>query len=279
MLPVCVFVILTLTSARAATLDEAWKTLQGGITENNANKRKLALSAMVVAGSQPRAVRMAASLLKDKEVDVRAAAASALGEMNARTAIPPLVEALEDDAPEVNFAAARSLWNLGDRRGRDILLAVLAGQRGDSPGILKETMRDAKRRLRNPAGLAMLGVKESAGMFLGPAAMGITVFEELRKDDSAAARTLSAAALATDRDPATIKALEEALDDKNWVVRAAVAKALAVRRNRASIPKIAAMLEDKQDGARYMAAAAIVRLAILPRAAVRPGAPKATRPR
>ena len=107
-------------------------------------------------------------------------------------------------------------------------------------------------------------------MFLGPGAMGIMVFEELRKDGSASARTLSAAALAKDTDPATIKLLEEALDDKNWIVRAAVVKALAIRGSRASIPKIQRLLDDKQEGVCYVAAAAIVRLDNGPRKVVKP---------
>jgi hypothetical protein len=58
-------------------------------------------------------------------------------------------------------------------------------------------MRQAKHKLHNPGALAMMGVKESAGMFLGPVSMGITVFEELRKDGSASARTLATALLAS----------------------------------------------------------------------------------
>jgi HEAT repeat protein len=260
MFRICLFILLCLAPASAAKLDEAWKILADGSTETNANKRKLALSAMAIAGTNPRAVTMAALLLKDREVDVRQTAAAVLGEMKGRAAIPKLVEALDDEAPEVSFTAARSLWNLGDRRGKGVLLAVLSGERGVSAGLMKGTVRDAKKRLRDPAGLAMLGVKEGAGMFLGPAAMGITVFEELRKDGSAAARALSAEALAKDTDPATIKVLEEALDDKNWLVRAAVVKALAMRGSRAAIPKLEALLEDKQEAVRYIAAAALVRL-------------------
>lgn len=273
----CLFLLLCLAPANASKLDDAWKILADGTAENNGNKRKPALSAMVIAGANPRAVTMAASLLKDKEVDVRQAAAAVLGEMNPRLAIPGLLAALDDEAPEVSFTAALSLWNLGDRRGKDVLLAVLSGELGAASGLVKGTVRDAKKRLRDPAGLAMLGVKEGAGMFLGPAAMGITVFEELRKDGSAAAKTLSAAALAKDTNPATTEVLDGALGDKNWLVRAAVVKALALQGNRASVPKVEAMLEDKQEAVRYMAAAALVRLEGGQRKIVKPVAAKNTK--
>jgi len=267
---ICLLLLLSLTPAIAAKLDDAWKVLSDATAESNANKRKLALSAMVIAGPNPRAVTMVASLLKDKEVDVRETAAAVLGEMNSRAAIPKLVEALDDEALEVNFAAARSLWNLGDRRGKEVLLAVLAGDRGVSAGIVKGTMRDAKKRLRDPAGLAMLGAKEGAGMFLGPAAMGIIVFEELRKDGSAWARIIAVETLTKGADQAATKSLEEALDDKSWLVRTAVTKALALRGSRASIPKIEPLLDDKHDGVRYSAAAAIIRMESSPRKSVKP---------
>ncbi|MEO8131716.1 MAG: HEAT repeat domain-containing protein [Bryobacteraceae bacterium] len=271
MLRIWLLLFLCLTPVMAVKLDDVWKVLTDGAAETNANKRKLALSSLAIAGPNPRAVTLVASLLKDKEVDVRETAAAVLGEMNSRAAIPMLLDALDDEAPEVNFAAARSLWNLGDRRGKDVLLAVLAGERGVSAGIVKGTMRDARKRLRDPAGLAMLGAKEGAGMFLGPAAMGFVVFEELRKDGSAWARILAVETVTKGANPAANKVLEEALEDKSWLVRVAVLKALAFRGSRASIPKIEALLDDKHDGARYSAAAALVRIeAAAPRRAVKP---------
>ncbi len=274
MLRIWLLIPLCLVPAGAAKLDDAWKILADGAAENNANKRKFALSAMVTAGTNPRVVTMAGALLKDKEVDVRQAAAAVLGEMSARLAIPKLALALDDEAPEVSFTAALSLWNLGDRRGKDILLAVLSGERGVSAGLVKGTVRDARKRLRDPAGLAILGAKEGAGIFLGPAAMGFTVYEELRKDGSATARTLSAAALSKDSALATTNVLGEALEDKNWLVRVAVLKALASQGNLASIPKVESMLEDKHDAVRYMAAAALVRLEGGPRKPAARVAPK-----
>ena len=243
-------------------MDDAWQILTEGTTNSNANKRKQALSALVLAAPNPRAVTMAEGLLSDKEVDVRQSAASVLGDMKSRAAIPKLVEALDDDAPEVSFVAARSLWNLGDKRGRDILLAVLAGDRGVSAGFVRGSMRDAKNRLRKPSSLAMLGLKEGAGMLFGPASMGISAIEEMRKDSSASARALSAVLLGTDNSPESVKALEEALVDKNWVVRAAVVKSLAMRGDRKQIATLQSMLTDQEEAVRYMAAAGVIRLQV-----------------
>ena len=59
---------------------------------------------------------------------VRQSAALALGEMNAYAAIPWLKQAL-NDSPEVAFGAAKALTKLGDSSGRDVLIAVMAGER------------------------------------------------------------------------------------------------------------------------------------------------------
>jgi HEAT repeat protein len=249
-----------LLPAAVSATDDAWQILTEGTTNSNANKRKKALTALALVAPNPRAVTMAESLLTDKEVDVRQAAAAVLGEMKSRAAIPKLVEALEDDAPEVSFVAAQSLWNLGDKRGKDILLAVLAGDRGSSSGVVRGSMRDAKNRLRNPSALAMLGLKEGTGILFGPASLGISAIEEMRKDGSAPARAAAAMLLGTDRSPELIKALEEALVDKNWVVRAAVVKSLALRGDRRQIATLQSMLTDQEEAVRDMAAAGVIRL-------------------
>jgi len=241
-------------------VDSAWQVLNDAFAEKNVAKHKQALAALEVIGPDARAVNILEAALIDKELEVRQTAAATLGEIKSRKSIPKLKDALNDPAPEVSFTAARALWNMGDQSGRDIFIAVIAGERGNSAGLVKGSVREAKAKLQNPAALAMLGIKESAGMFLGPFAMGITVYEELRKDASASARTLAAAMLSTDNDPATISSLEDGLQDKNWIVRAAAAKALAARGNPASIAKLEPLLTDKQDGVRDMAAAAIVKL-------------------
>jgi HEAT repeat protein len=247
-------------AAEETPAEAAWATITDGVNSPNAIKRKDAISTLDAAGLNPRIVGLLETALSDKDVVVRQTAASVLGALKSRQSIPKLRAALQDPAPEVSFSAATALWNMKDPSGRDIFAAVAAGERGNSSGIMKEQIRDAKKKLHSPGTLAMMGIRESAGAFLGPFAMGLTVFDELRKDSSASARTLSLSMLSTDTDPKTIKAIEDALEDKNWIVRTAAAKALAVRNSRDSVPKLRAALVDKHESVRYMAAAAIVKL-------------------
>jgi HEAT repeat protein len=237
----------------------SWDILKEGMAEHNTSKRAQAIMALGSIGATPQVVEMISRALKDKDVVVRQTAAAVLGEMQARRALPNLKEALEDESAEVNFAAARSLWQMGDRSGRDILCEVLMGDRKTGPGMIEGGMRDAKTKLHSPAALAKIGIDQAAG-FLGPFSMGVWFAEDFMKDKGASARALSAKLLATDPDPGSTQQLELALDDKNSAVRAAAARALGERAVRDDIPRIQPLLLDSNDGVRYMAAAAIIRL-------------------
>lgn len=237
----------------------SWDVLKEGLAEHNTSKRAQAITALGSIGAAPQVVALVVGALKDKDVVVRQTAAAVLGEMQARRALPNLREALDDESAEVSFAAARSLWQLGDHSGRDILCEVLIGDRKTTPGMIEGGVRDAKRKLHNPAALAKIGVEQAVSL-LGPFSMGVWFAEDLMKDKGAAARALSAKLLAADPDPGSARELELALEDKSSAVRAAAARALGARTSPGEITKIQPLLLDSNDGVRYMAAAAIVRL-------------------
>jgi HEAT repeat protein len=238
----------------------AWKILEEAGADNDVSKRTEAVSALAVVGSKPRAFALVESALQDKDPAVRRVAVIALGEMKSRKSLPKLRQMLEDDAPEVSFAAAQALWQMGDRSGRQVLFEVLAGERNPSGGGLGRKVGEIKKKLHSPSALAEIGVKQGARALLGPFAIGLTVAEELRKDNSASARALSAALLATDRNPESAEQLEQALDDKNWLVRATAAKSLAKRRHRHALPRLEALLSDDKEVVRYSAAASVLAL-------------------
>lgn len=238
----------------------AWNVLNNGMVESNPAKRAQALTALGSIGPMPRALSLIEGALADKDPVVRQTAVAVLGEMKSTASIPKLREALNDEAAEVNFTAAKALWDLGDQSGESIFIDVLAGDRKTSEGVIKNSMRDAKSKLRNPAALAKMGVNETSGALLGPFSLGIVAIEDFLKDSSAPARALSAKLLSTVSDPESLAQLEAALQDKNPAVRAAAAKALNQRNSRESIPKIEPLLADSHLSPRCMGAAAIVKL-------------------
>jgi HEAT repeat protein len=240
----------------------AWETLDRGLQHGEAEFRQKAITAVGTIGSEPKAVGKVTQLLHDKNTFVRQKAAATLGEMGSPEAIPGLQAALDDDEPEVSFAAAKSLATLGDPSAREILLQVMEGERKDRPGFIQAALRNAKHRL-TPAQLALMGAKQAAALF-PPSSIGLELAQEIAKDSKkssgAAGRVIAAGLLAKDPDPNNIAVLEWALGDDSSTVRAAVAEALGKCGTRDTIPKLAPLMSDDSHAVRYMAAAAIVKL-------------------
>ncbi|HVW84950.1 MAG TPA: HEAT repeat domain-containing protein [Bryobacteraceae bacterium] len=227
--------------------------------DGNPAKRIEAVIALGVVRPQARPLRTAEEALKDKDSGVRQAACSTLGEMRSRAALPGLREALNDDAPEVVFAAAKALYAMNDPAGRTVLIGVLEGDRAGSSGFVSSSMREMKLKMHDPKALLLIGINQSAGL-LGPFGMGIPIAERLMKDSQASGKTIAALLLATDRTEESKQALRTALEDKNWTVRVAAARAVALRDLTDLYKDVAPLLDDKRDEVRYAAAATLIRL-------------------
>lgn len=256
---VFMLLVISVTLSAQTGPDAAWAVLDGGIGDTNPAKRADVLLAMSVMLPDPHVTGTIEGLLQDKDVSVRQAACTVLGEMKARASMPKLRQALDDKAPEVSFAAAKALYAMGDPLGRKVLLGVLAGERSDTSGVLSTSIREAKATLHDPKAMLLMGVNSGAG-FLGPVGMGFPIAERLMKDNQSSGRTAVALLLATDNSADSVDAIRGALEDKNWTVRAAATRAVAVRNIRSLAPVLATLLEDKRDEVRFAAAAATIRL-------------------
>jgi HEAT repeat protein len=260
---VLLFMFLLVAASLAATSprEQSWRVLLDGAADSNPVKRTQALTALGTIGSERPAFEAIANGLKDKDVYVRLTAVAALGKTRSSRSVREIQTALDDPEPIVRFVAAKTLWNMGNRDGRRVLIRVLSGK-SQKPvtGLVKREVQSAKDGLYNRSALAKMGVAEGAGVLLGPFSMGVGFAEDLLKDKDAPQRVIAAELLAKDRSPASLAQLENALGDKNGAVRAAAAQAVASRRDRRALPTLESMLDDKSQAARFMAAASIVRL-------------------
>jgi len=256
-------IILSITCASVFAQPEksAWEVLKTGFSDKNIDTRRQAVTATGSIGLDFEALRLIEGALRDPDSWVRQTAAAQLGQMKAKQAIPALKTALDDAAPEVAFAAAKALWDMGDKSGRDLLEDVLTGQEKSAPGYLSSTMHDMKRKMHDPKALAVMGAKEAQGALLGPFNMGVVAAENAMKDGSGGGKSIAATLLAQDCDAETLRLLEwSCSNDKNWAVKAASAKALGQCGNRDAIPTLEQNLSDSRAGARMMAAGAIIKL-------------------
>jgi len=249
------------TNAQAETAakpvkDQAWDLLLSGTKEDSTAKRATAVGVLSLLKGETSAATMARGALDDTKPQVRVAAATALGELHARSAIPKLRAALSDKEPAVVLAAAHSLLTMKDPAAYQVYYEILTGERKGGKGLVAgelDTLKDPKK-------MALLGFQEGIG-FVPFAGFGYDAIRAIEKTDSSPVRAAAAKVLGDDRDPATEAALiDAATGDKNPIVRTAALEALARLGNPAVIDKIAPALADDKDPVKYTAAATIVHL-------------------
>ena len=235
--------------------------LAKALQDKNPDTRKQAAIALSLGGSTEPFPSELEALLDDKDVEVRLAAISSLAEIKNGRTVAALHKALNDDVPEVSFAAARALWALRDPEGKKVLLSILSGETKASSGYIAKQKRDALRLLHTPKTAFLFAVKQGAGLAPIPGlGEGISSMEALLSDPSVSGRATAALLLEKDKDPETLAALKGALTDKDWSVRAAGVHALVLRDNPAFQADIVPLLDDKNEGVRLRAAAGYLRL-------------------
>lgn len=242
----------------------AWDELGENIRSHGKSHRGNAVAALAVIGARPDSISLLKEALHDHDSTIRRDAALALGELQVYSARGDLRALLDDDAPDVGYAAATALEKMGDHSGREVFIATLDGDRkGD--GLIKSGLKSNMQKYRDPKYLAFVGAKEAAGAFFGPLSMGVVVAQELMKDRTASARANSANLLAKDPSPDAVNELKQALQDKNWAVRVAAAGALAKSPGKVAPETFEPLLIDDKAAVRTIAAAAIIRLTEVPK--------------
>jgi HEAT repeat protein len=235
--------------------DQSWGILESGAKDPDSARRAAAVRVLSLLRGEPKAIPLASRALADPKPAVRAAAAVALGELHAVSAIPQLRKMLSEKETPVVLAASRSLLLLKDKSGYGVYYAILMGDR-KGEGLIAGQIST----LKDPKKLAALGFREGIG-FVPYADIGYGAFRTITKDGGEPVRIASAKALVEDPDPLIEDALiQTALSDKSELVRAAALDALAQRGHPESVPKIGQALSDQKDSVRFTAAAAIVHL-------------------
>ncbi len=237
----------------------AWGILQNAAADKSTEKRAGATQALGLITRDSKATTMAEKALEeDEKAQVRAAAATALGEMDARGSIPKLRKALSDKDPKVILAAARSLMQLkDDAPAYEVFFAVLTGQQKTGQGLVASQLQS----FQNPKNLAEIGVS-----FLPFGGIGTFAYNAVTRDDVARVRAAAANALAKDPDQQTGMALVQAVSDKSWEVRVGALQAIAKRGDPKLLQSIQGAMSDNKDVVSYTASAAVITLTNLQRA-------------
>ena len=235
---------------------KAWDMLETAAFSKVATERTNGIRALGLLRENARARELAENALKDPKPEVRAAAATALGQMHASESIPKLEHALSDAKIPVVMAAANSLRELkDDKSAYAVYYDLLTGGRKSGDGLIAQQLET----LKNPRELAKIGFSQGIG-YIPFAGIGWDAYRTMHKKDPNPVRAAAAIFLAHDPDPATSQALVNATKDKDWIVRAAAVEAIAQRGDASLLPKVQLRFTDKNPKVRYSSAAAVIRL-------------------
>src|SRR5215831_1112703 len=106
----------------------AWNVLNEGFGNKNPEKKRQAITAIGSIGPIPESTKLLEQALHDNDPVIRQTAGAVLGQGKFRQSIPELKAALDDESGEVAFTAAKALWDMGDRSGREVIEEVLGGE-------------------------------------------------------------------------------------------------------------------------------------------------------
>jgi len=231
--------------------------LTEAITDKNPDVRQHAVEAMSLMKSDDKIFHDLESMLDDRDVLVRIAVVTTLGSFQDAKAVPLLTKALHDPTPEVDFAAAKTLFQMHAPSGKRFLLEVVSGQSKATSSYFTKEERDALRLLHTPAKLFATAAIGAVGLVPVPGVgLGVSSAQGILIDNDSSARAAGLLLLGHETDPNTAEAVHDALNDKEWSVRAAAVHVIATHPYRGFRLDLIPLLDDKKDAVRLRAAAA-----------------------
>jgi HEAT repeat protein len=243
------------------TVQRCRDILSDTVHDRNPDTRKSGAEALSLMGANDIALKSLGPMLDDPDVAVRIAVVGTLGGFKDNQTLPLLKKALQDPVPEVDFSAAKMLYQLHDPEGTKFLLDVVNKESKASSGYLSKEKRTALHMLHTPTKLFIFIGIQAAGFapvpYLG---LGICSAQGILTAPDSSARAASLLLIGSSHDPTLADTVGSALSDKEWSVRAAAVHLVAMHPFPEFQEKLVPLLDDKKEAVRVRAAAAYIRL-------------------
>ncbi len=237
--------------------------LDDAVNDHNPDVRKGAAEALSLVGVKDVATDLLPPMLDDRDVTVRVAVISTLADLteNKTFVLPLLNKALSDPVPEVDFAAAKVLYQLHDPDATEYLLEVVSKESKASSGYLTKEKRSALRLLHTPTRLFTTMAIGAAGFAPVPGlGFGLSSAQGILSDPDSSARAATLLLVGNSTDPGLAEVVRAAFTDKEWSVRAAAAHVVAMHPFPEMRESLVPLLDDKKEAVQVRAAAAYIRL-------------------
>jgi HEAT repeat protein len=243
------------------TVQRCRSMLKDAAQDGNPDVRMGAAQALSLVGVKDNALDSLAPMLDDHDVSVRIAVVVTLGDFKDNRTLPLLKKALQDPVPEVDFAAAKVLYQLHDPEGEEFLLAVVGRESKASSSYLSKEKRSGLRLLHTPTKLLITVGIAGAGFAPVPGlGFGLSSAQGILTAPDSSARAASLLLIGSSHNPALADAVGSALSDKEWSVRAAAVHLVAMHPYPGFRQNLVPLLDDKKEAVRVRAAAAYIRL-------------------
>jgi len=235
--------------------------LEQGAADSDPDVRREVAVALGLPSRRDPSTRLLEKLAADKDHLVRESALVSIGELRDPQLAKPARAALDDEVPEVAFAAARTLFKLNQPEGKQMLIEIVEKEASAKTGFVRAKMRDVARRMKRPKSAMLFMVQQGVGFIPVPGlGEGFSALNSLVSDPDFSARATALLVLSADRSPEVRREIEQAFNDSDWSMRAAATQIAASRNERTWRFRMAPLFEDTNRRVRYRAAAAFLRL-------------------
>ena len=153
---------------RSTPAGSARTVLEQGAADGDPDTRREVAVALSLLARRDAAASPLGKLAADKDHLVREAALVSIGEVHDPALAKPAHDALEDDVPEVAFAAARTLFKLNQPEGKELLLEIAKGEARGKTGFARAKVRDVVRRMKRPKSAALFVAQQGMGFIPVP---------------------------------------------------------------------------------------------------------------
>ncbi len=245
----------------AGPVNDARQALTGAAHSKEGDQRREAALALSLVPARDSVVSLLDSLCEDKDYQVRVAAIDTVGELNDKTHVPLVKSALNDEVPEVAFAAAKALYNLKDPSGAQALFSIYEGDTKARSNFFQKEIRDSWRRLKTPRSAFLFALQNGVGFVPVPGVgAGYNALLGVLSDSEFSARAVSLLTVCKTKSRTCDEMLAVAFDDDDWAVRAAAIHVATTGNLTSMKPKIAGLIADKKNKVRLRAAAGYLRM-------------------